>query len=73
MRGRVYATWLGAITLASAVTFGIIGWVTPRLGAPLTLAAVGALVGIGGPVLLWATGCIGALRHESRSQEIASR
>jgi MFS family permease len=68
LRGRVYATWLGAVTLASTVAFGIIGWLTPRLGAPLTLATVGALVGIGGPVLLWVTGCIAALRHESRAK-----
>ncbi len=63
LRGRVYATWLGAITLASAVAFGLIGWLTPRVGPPATLAAVGALVGIGGPLLLWATGCIAALRR----------
>lgn len=64
LRGRVYAAWLGAITLASAVAFALIGWLTPRLGPPATLAAVGALVGIGGPVLLWVTGCIAALRRD---------
>ncbi len=65
LRGRVYAAWLGAVTLASAVAFGLIGWLTPRLGPPATLAAVGALVGIGGPLLLWVTGCIAALRPRS--------
>ena len=64
LRGRVYATWLGAVTLASAVAFGLIGWLTPRFGPPITLAAVGALVGIGGPLLLLATGCISALRRD---------
>ena len=63
LRDRVYAAWLGAITLASAVACALIGWLTPRLGPPATLAAVGALVGIGGPVLLWVTGCIAALRR----------
>ena len=64
LRGRVYAAWLGAITLASAVACALIGWLTPRLGPPATLAAVGALVGIGGPVMLWVTGCIAALRRD---------
>ena len=41
LRGRVYATWLGAVTLAGAVGFGIVGWLTPRLGPPATLALVG--------------------------------
>jgi MFS family permease len=72
LRGRVYAAWLGAITLASAVAFGIIGWLTPRLGPPTTLAAVGALVGIGGPLLLWVTGCIAALRPGNRVGEQTS-
>ena len=64
MRGRVYATWLGAVTLAGAAGFGLVGWFTPRLGPPVTLALVGALVGIGGPVLLLATGAIAAMRRE---------
>jgi DHA3 family macrolide efflux protein-like MFS transporter len=63
MRGRVYATWLGAVTLAGAAGFGLVGWLTPRLGPPMTLALVGALVGIGGPLLLLITGAIAAMRH----------
>jgi DHA3 family macrolide efflux protein-like MFS transporter len=64
MRGRVYATWLGAITLAGAIGFGLVGWLTPRFGPPMTLALVGAVVGIGGPLLLLATGAIAAMRHD---------
>jgi hypothetical protein len=62
LRGRVYATWIGAITLAGAAGFALVGWLTPRLGPPATLALVGALVGIGGPLLLVATGAIAAMR-----------
>jgi MFS family permease len=64
LRGRVYATWIGAITLAGAAGFGLVGWLTPRLGPPATLALVGALVGIGGPILLVATGAIAAMRRD---------
>jgi MFS family permease len=64
MRGRVYATWLGAVTLAGAAGFGLVGWLTPRIGPPMTLALVGALVGIGGPLLLLGTGAIASMRRE---------
>jgi MFS family permease len=67
MRGRVYATWLGAVTLAGAVGFGLVGWLTPRLGPPLTLTLVGALVGIGGPLLLLVTGAITTMRRDAAS------
>jgi MFS family permease len=67
MRGRVYATWLGAVTLAGAVGFGLVGWLTPRLGPAMTLALVGALVGIGGPLLLLLTGAITTMRHDAGS------
>jgi MFS family permease len=65
LRGRVYATWLGAVTLAGAAGFGVVGWLTPRVGSPVTLALVGAAVGIGGPLLLLATGAIAAMRREA--------
>jgi MFS family permease len=65
MRGRVYATWLGAVTLAGAAGFGLVGWLTPRFGPPLTLAMVGALVGIGGPLLLLISGAMTAMRHHA--------
>jgi MFS family permease len=64
MRGRVYATWLGAVTLAGAAGFGLVGWLTPRLGPPVTLTLVGSLVGFGGPLLLLATGAITAMRRD---------
>jgi NRE family putative nickel resistance protein-like MFS transporter len=67
LRGRVYATWIGAITLAGAAGFALVGWFTPRLGPPATLALVGALVGFGGPLLLVATGAIAAMRHDAAS------
>ena len=66
MRGRVYATWLGAVTLAGAAGFGVVGWLTPRLGPPMSLALVGSLVGFGGPLLLLATGAMAAIRHDAR-------
>jgi MFS family permease len=64
LRGRVYATWLGAVTFFGAIDFAIVGWLTPRLGPPATLAVVGAVVGCGGPLLLFATGAIAAIRNE---------
>jgi MFS family permease len=67
LRGRVYATWIGAVTLAGAAGFGLVGWLIPRLGPPATLAMVGALVGIGGPVLLLVTGAIAAMRRHAAS------
>jgi MFS family permease len=67
MRGHVYATWLGAVTLAGAVGFGLVGWLTPLLGPPITLALVGALVGIGGPLLLLITGAMTSMRHDAGS------
>lgn len=66
LRGRVYASWLGAVTLAQAIAFGVIGWVTARLGAPPTLALAGAIVGIGGPIVLLLTGCVTAIREEAK-------
>jgi hypothetical protein len=63
MRGRVYATWFGAVTFAGAIAFVVIGWLTPRLGPPQTLALVGTVVGVGGPLLLLATGAVASLRR----------
>jgi NRE family putative nickel resistance protein-like MFS transporter len=69
LRGRVYATWMGAITLAGAAGFGLVGWLTPRLGPPATLALVGALVGFGGPLVLLVTGAIAAMRHDAMTRD----
>lgn len=65
MRGRTYATWTGVVTLAGAIAFAIIGWATPRLGPPLTLALTGAIVGLGGPLILFGTGALAAMRAET--------
>jgi NRE family putative nickel resistance protein-like MFS transporter len=65
LRGRVYATWIGAVTLGGAAGFALVGWLTPRLGPPATLALVGSVVGIGGPILLVVTGAIAAMRHDA--------
>lgn len=63
LRGRVYAAFGAALALGAAVAFGVIGWATPRLGPPATLALGGAVVGVGGPLLLLATGALAAMRQ----------
>jgi MFS family permease len=65
LRGRVYAAFIGAQTLAGAVDFAIVGWLTARVGPPATLALVGVVVGFGGPLLLFATGAITAIRRQA--------
>jgi MFS family permease len=73
MRGRVYATWNGVITLAALVTYGAVGWVTDRLGAPWTIALSGLIVGIGGPLALMLTGAISAVRAPSAPMPVERR
>ena len=63
MRGRAYAGWLGVVTLAGAIGFGIVGWATPRFGPATTLALVGLIVGTGGPLLLVVSGALRAIRE----------
>jgi Na+/melibiose symporter-like transporter len=67
LRGRVYATWTGVVTLAGALAFVLVGWLTPRLGPPLTLALLGGIVGLGGPLLLLGTGALAAMRRQPSS------
>jgi NRE family putative nickel resistance protein-like MFS transporter len=62
IRGRVYAIWSGVISLAILGAYAVIGWMTDRLGSPATLAVVGGTVGLGGPLLLVATGALAAVR-----------
>lgn len=64
LRGRVYATWTGVVTLGGAAAFLIIGWLTVTVGPPLTLALTGLVVGIGGPLILLATGTLAAMRQQ---------
>jgi len=65
VRGRVYATWNASLALGGATAFALVGWATPRLGPATTLAIGGALVGIGGPLLLLVTGAVAAMRRRS--------
>jgi MFS transporter, NRE family, putaive nickel resistance protein len=66
LRGRVYATWNGVITSAGLVAYGAVGWITDRIGAPWTIALAGLLVGVGGPLVLLATGALTAVRTSAR-------
>jgi NRE family putative nickel resistance protein-like MFS transporter len=63
LRGRVYAAWRAVIMLSSALCFALAGWLVPILDAPLTFGLAGVLVGAGGPLLLWLTGALSAMRH----------
>jgi MFS family permease len=62
MRGRVYAIWSGGISLAILGSYALVGWMTDQVGAAATLALVGAIVGIGGPLLLFVLGSIAQVR-----------
>jgi len=63
LRGRVYAGWTAAVMTGATVAFLVVGWLTTAWGAPPTLAAAGLLVGCGGPLLLWSTGALAAMRR----------
>ncbi|MFT4038751.1 MAG: MFS transporter [Thermomicrobiales bacterium] len=67
LRGRMYATWTACVTLGGAAALLIVGQLAARIGPPLTLALVGATVGIGGPLLLWATGALPAMLRQRRA------
>lgn len=71
LRGRVYAAWGAVVSLASALAYYGMGWVTPWLGAPLTFALAGMTVGIGAPLLLWLTGAIRSVREGVEVTEVA--
>jgi MFS family permease len=58
LRGRVYSTWDATVTLAALLAFGALGWITARIGAPLTLFGSAILVGLGGPFILFASGAL---------------
>jgi hypothetical protein len=62
MRGRVYATWNGLITLAWMICYATIGSVTDLLGPSWTIALAGLIVGLGGPLLLVLTSALAAVR-----------
>jgi MFS family permease len=71
LRGRVYAAWGAVVMLASALFFILVGWLTPILGAPLTFGLIGAIVGAGGPLALWLTGALAAMRHHRPVEQTA--
>ena len=58
VRGRVYAIWGGVVAASALVSFALIGWITDLLGAPLTVALAGLVVGLGGPIALVVTGAL---------------
>lgn len=62
VRGRVYATLGAIIMLGAVIASAVVGWSTSHLGASLTIALSGLIVGIGGPLLLILSGAGSALR-----------
>ena len=62
VRGRVYATWIAGITLGSIISYPVMGWLTETVGAPNAIAITGVVVGVGGPLLLWASGALAVVR-----------
>ena len=66
LRGRMYATWTACVTVGGAIALIVVGQLTENIGPPLTLAIVGATVGIGGPLLLWLTGALPAMLKQRR-------
>ncbi len=65
LRGRTYAAWTAVVTLGAAVAYLAVGWVTTAIGPALTMSIVGIVVGVGGPIVLWLTGGLSAMRHHS--------
>ncbi|MFM9105908.1 MAG: MFS transporter [Chloroflexota bacterium] len=63
LRGRVYSAWSAVVTAGGALAFLAIGWLTIRLGPPWTIGLAGLVVGLGGPLLLFASGAIAAMRR----------
>jgi MFS family permease len=63
LRGRIYAGWTAAVTAGAAVAFLVIGQLTTAWGPAATIGAAGLLVGAGGPLLLWTTGALAAMRR----------
>jgi MFS family permease len=62
LRGRVYAAWGALVSLSAALAYYGMGLVTPWLGAPLTFAVAGIVVGFGAPLLLLSSGAIRSVR-----------
>lgn len=73
LRGRVYATWYGMVTLAFLISYGVVGWITDRIGAPWTIAGGALIVAIGGPLWLFACGAIASVRAPAGAAGSAAR
>ncbi len=69
LRGRMYATWTACVTVGGAIALIVVGQLTEKIGPPLTLAIVGATVGLGGPLLLWLTGALPAMLQQRRDAQ----
>ena len=66
------ASRTGRVT-AAYVSGTVVGGVTARIGAPETIALSGLIVGIGGPLLLTATGALAAVRAPTARAAAADR
>jgi MFS transporter, NRE family, putaive nickel resistance protein len=62
LRGRVYSTWSGLVTLSWMICFGGVGWITSHVGPAWMIAGAGLIVGLGGPLLLVLSGALDAVR-----------
>ena len=71
LRGRVYAAWGAIVSLAAALTYYLMGFVTDWLGAPLTLGLAGLVVGIGAPLSLVLTGAVRSVRSGQAPEVLA--
>jgi MFS family permease len=72
LRGRVYSAWAAVVTAGGAIAFLVIGWLTSQLGPARTIGLAGIVVGFGGPLLLFASGAIEAMRRHTPHEEIVA-
>lgn len=72
LRGRVYAAWGAIVSLAAALTYYAMGYVTDWIGAPLALGLGGLIVGIGAPLSLVLSGAVRSVRAGHMPEVIAT-
>ena len=63
LRGRVYSAFGATIALAGSISYYVVGELSTLIGAPRTFALAGIIVGLGGPVILWFSGALRAIRR----------